>query len=105
MNADAAADCFAALGSNQRLEIIQALVRAGDMGMTVGEVQEKTGIAPSTLAHHLKFLVNAELVAQRKAGRSTINAADFTVLEALSAFILQECCADAAEEFTHESHS
>ena len=47
---------FAAMGSEARLLVLKTLVRAGEAGLTVGEIQERTGIAPSTLAHHLKFL-------------------------------------------------
>ncbi len=52
-------------------------------------------MAPSTLAHHLKFLSAGGLVTQEKSGRSTINRASFDALRELADFILSECCADA----------
>ena len=86
---------FAAMGSEARLAVLKALVRAGEPGLSVGEIQARTGIAPSTLAHHLKFLAAGGLVEQQKVGRTTINRACFGPLRDLAGFILDECCADA----------
>lgn len=94
MQWEEAAQGFSAMGSEARLRVLRALIRAGDAGLTIGDLQERTGIAPSTLAHHMKFLSGAGVVAQEKQGRSTINRACFDKLEALASFILSECCAD-----------
>ncbi|WP_411352092.1 ArsR/SmtB family transcription factor [Leisingera aquaemixtae] len=97
MQWEEAAQGFAAMGSEARLQVLRCLIRAGGAGLTVGDIQERTGIAPSTLAHHLKFLTGAGVVAQERVGRSTISRAEFTRLEALAGFILSECCADAGK--------
>ena len=89
-----AAQGFSAAGSESRLEVLSALVRAGHGGLTIGEVQQRLGIPASTLAHHLKFLAGAELIEQEKQGRSVLNRANFERIEALAAFLLHECCAD-----------
>lgn len=94
MNSSLAAQGFAAMGSEARLEVLRVLVRAGEAGLTVGDVRDRTGIAASTLAHHLKFLAAAEVVAQEKVGRTTICRANFPHLEQLAGFILIECCQD-----------
>ncbi|SPJ30343.1 ArsR/SmtB family transcription factor [Falsiruegeria mediterranea] len=93
---------FSAMGSESRLKVLKVLVRAGESGLTVGEIQERTGIAPSTLAHHLKFLAGGGVVVQEKAGRSTINRADFDQLRVLADFILGECCADAPQKAAND---
>ena len=90
-----AAQAFAALGSESRLAVLNALVRAGEGGTNVGAVQQHTGIPASTLSHHLKFLAAAGLIEQRREGRSIVLRAAYGRLEALAAFILTECCADA----------
>ncbi len=90
-----AATGFAAMGSEARLKVLKTLVRAGDAGLTVGQIQDRTGIAPSTLAHHLKFLAAGGVVEQERNGRSTINRACYAELKQLAQFILSECCADA----------
>ena len=95
LNAAAAAQAFAALGSEPRLEVIRALVRAGPEGLTVGALRERVGAAPSTLTHHLKFLAAAGLLTQERQGRMQICRADFDAVEALGAFFTSECCRDA----------
>ena len=82
------------MGSEARLKVLKTLVRAGEAGLTVGDIQDRTGIAPSTLAHHLRFLAAGGVVEQEKAGRSTINRANYDELRNLAQFILSECCAD-----------
>ncbi len=92
-----AASAFAALGSEQRLGVLKTLVRAGPAGLSMGELGARTGVGGSTLTHHLKILVGAGLVTQEKRGRSVIvGAADMTTMQALSDYLLSECCADAA---------
>ncbi|MEX0327561.1 MAG: ArsR/SmtB family transcription factor [Ruegeria sp.] len=91
---ETAAAGFSAMGSEARLKVLRTLVRAGQAGLTVGEIQNRTGIAPSTLAHHLRFLAAGGVVEQEKVGRSTINRACFDELRNLAQFILAECCAD-----------
>jgi len=61
-----AAQAFAALGSEQRLAVLRALVRAGPEGAKMGELAEKCQIGASTLTHHIRFLNQAGLVEQKK---------------------------------------
>ena len=89
-----AAQGFSAMGSESRLEVLQTLVRAGDKGLLVGDIQQRTRIPGSTLAHHLKFLTSADLIVQNKHGRTIVNQANYQHLQALAAFILEECCTD-----------
>ena len=91
-----AAQGFAACGSEPRLMVLRLLVRAGENGLTVGEIQERTAIPASTLAHHLGILAAGGLVEQERRGRSVIHRAAYRRLEALAAFLLEACCADAA---------
>lgn len=84
------------MGSESRLAVLQTLVQAGRHGLVVGDIQKRTGIPASTLAHHLKFLGSAGLIRQERQGRTIISTADFDHLEALARFILTNCCADEA---------
>lgn len=91
-----AAQAFAALGSEQRLGVLQTLVRAGTDGLSMGQLGKRTGVPGSTLNHHLRFLVHAGLVEQKKEGRSIIcSSVAYDMTTALSNFILENCCADA----------
>ncbi|MEP4031992.1 metalloregulator ArsR/SmtB family transcription factor [Roseibium polysiphoniae] len=94
MDIEEASQGFAALGSEARLEVLLTLVKAGQAGLTVGDIQSRTSMAASTLAHHLKFLASAGLIVQEKAGRAVINRAAFDHLEGLAGYIMKECCAD-----------
>ena len=94
LDIEKAAQGFAALGSEARLQVVLTLVKAGNAGLSVGDVQARTGIKASTLAHHLRFLTSAGLIEQEKAGRTVTNRAAFDHLEALADYILKECCAD-----------
>ncbi len=90
------------MGSEARLQVLRVLIRAGEAGLTVGDIQDRTGIAPSTLAHHLKFMSAAGLVEQEKIGRMTVNRAQFDVLKDLAGFILSECCADEEKKAAND---
>jgi DNA-binding transcriptional ArsR family regulator len=92
-----AAQGFSALGSESRIEVFQTLVKAGNAGLLVGDIQQRTGIPASTLAHHLKFLSTAQLIVQEKQGRTIINRANFDHLQTLADFILEECCSEAGQ--------
>jgi DNA-binding transcriptional ArsR family regulator len=57
------------------------------------------------LTHHLKLLNAAGLLKQEKQGRSTICAAvAYQEIEALSQFLLTECCADAPTPCEDHDH-
>ena len=96
-----AAQCFAALGSEQRLSVLQALVAAGPAGLNAGTLTRRTGIGGSTLTHHLRFLAQSGLIAQARDGRQIISRADFDRVEQVSRYLLLNCCADAAEVHAH----
>ncbi|HEU4851649.1 MAG TPA: metalloregulator ArsR/SmtB family transcription factor [Telluria sp.] len=87
---------FAALGHEHRLELFQALVKAGDNGLTVGELQVQLGRPASTLAFHLRELVNAGLVTQEKEGRSVHCRVNFKALNEVLQFVKQDCCKGVA---------
>ena len=86
---------FAALGSEQRLMVLLTLVRAGPDGLAIGALGERVGISGSTLTHHMKVLAQAGLVAQRRNGRHIICVAEYAKVEALSEFLLSQCCRDS----------
>ncbi|WP_135504057.1 ArsR/SmtB family transcription factor [Roseovarius aestuariivivens] len=103
LSLEQAASTFAALGSEQRLEVLRTLVRAGPEGLRIGELGARAGVTGSTLTHHMKILSQAGLVRQQRQGRSILCAAvAFDELQALSQFLLRECCADASTP--HEGH-
>ena len=94
MNIDSASIGFAAVGSAPRLQVLTVLVRAGNAGLSTGDIQQKTGIPASTLTHHLKYLAEGGVITQTKQGRVMQNTANYAQLRELAAFLLNECCID-----------
>jgi len=92
-----AAEAFAALGSEARLAILRALVRAGEAGMAVGALQARLALPASTLSHHLRALIQAGVLEQERAGRTLICRARYGRIRGLAEFLIGECCADMAE--------
>lgn len=89
------AERLASLGAPVRLRMIRTLVRAGDEGIPVGELQRRLGLAASTHAHHLAALVNSGLVIQDRRGREVICFASFDAVRGVGAYLTEQCCADA----------
>jgi len=93
MDLETASRCFAELGHPSRLAVYQRLVQAGDAGMPVGAIAEELGIVLSTLSHHIKQLVLAGLVEQVRDGRTLICRPLYPRMDALVAFLTEQCCA------------
>ena len=89
-----AAQGFAALGSPSRLAVLRILVRTGEDGLTIGQLQQKSGLAASTLAHHLRTLSACGLIIQTRQGREVITQPNYSLVGALSHFLICECCRD-----------
>ena len=97
MKLDDAAAHLEALGNPTRLKIYRTLVRAGDLGMPVGRLQEKLKIAPSTLSHHIKALMVVGLISQVREATTLVCHANYDVMRDLVDFLVAECCTDVAE--------
>ncbi len=96
MQTEKAAACLESLGNPTRLDVFRQLVRAGQTGMAVGQLQKALNIPGSTLSHHLKHLVQHNLVHQERQGRVLRCFANYQTMGLLMAFLTEECCsADA----------
>jgi DNA-binding transcriptional ArsR family regulator len=85
-----------ALGHPMRLRAFRALVVVGTPGMTPGTMSEALGLAPSALSFHLKELMNAGLVTQQREGRNLVYRAAFDRMNALLAYLTENCCQGTA---------
>jgi ArsR family transcriptional regulator len=86
------ADMFAALGAEPRLRIVRLLLSAHPDGMVVNEIQEETGVAGSTLSHHLEKLKIDQLVTAEREKAFIRYRANIEALEELLGFLYAECC-------------
>ncbi|MET0518587.1 MAG: metalloregulator ArsR/SmtB family transcription factor [Burkholderiaceae bacterium] len=83
---------LAALAQPLRLQVFRALVVVGEAGLTPGAIQEALGVAPATLSFHLKELVNAGLLTQERASRNLIYRAAYARMNAVLAYLTENCC-------------
>lgn len=95
MNIETAASQLEALGNATRLGLYRTLVRAGDNGLPVGKLQLKLDIPSSTLSHHLKKLIEVNLVTQERQATTLICRANYSSMNGLIGYLADECCADA----------
>jgi ArsR family transcriptional regulator, arsenate/arsenite/antimonite-responsive transcriptional repressor len=86
------ADMFAALGAEPRLRIMRLLLSAHPDGLVVTEIQAETGVAGSTLSHHLEKLKNHRLVVSEREKAFIRYRANVDALEGLLGFLYAECC-------------
>lgn len=83
---------LAALAQETRLDIYRLLVQAGEDGLAAGKIAEELGLPSATLAFHLKELKYAGLVTFTREGRSLIYAAIYPAMNALLAYLTENCC-------------
>ena len=83
---------LAALAQEVRLRVFRALVVAGPAGLTPGDLAAQLEVAPNTLSFHLKELSHAGLISQERQGRNLINRAAFDTMNALLAYLTENCC-------------
>ena len=84
-----------ALAQESRLAVFRLLVEGGPAGLAAGAIGERLGLPGPTLSFHLAQLKQAGLTACRREGRSLIYAADFAAMNALIAFLTENCCGGA----------
>ncbi len=95
MRSHQAINAFAALAHEYRLRVYRLLVERGPAGLSAGDIAEKVGLAPSSLSFHVQALQRARLITRRRASRQLIYAADFAAMNAVIAFMTENCCGQA----------
>lgn len=88
---------LAALAQDNRLDVFRLLVEAGPEGLPAGRVADALKLAPNTLTFHFDRLRDAGLVSVRRQGRSMIYAAQFAAMNALLAYLTENCCQGAQQ--------
>ena len=95
ITAEAAVEALAALAQEHRLALFRLLVQAGQEGLPAGRIAVALGIPNSSLSFHLAHLSRAGLIRQERSGRSLIYRADYSVMDALVGYLVENCCAGA----------
>jgi ArsR family transcriptional regulator, arsenate/arsenite/antimonite-responsive transcriptional repressor len=81
-----------ALAQETRLALYRLLVTAGPAGLPAGVIAERLGVQPSSLSFHLAQLVHAGLITQRRLSRQLIYSAEYGAMNALLAYLTENCC-------------
>lgn len=84
-----------ALAQETRLAIFRLLVQAGPDGLAAGAIAETLDVLPSSLSFHLQQLTHAGLILQRRASRQLIYSAVYDGMNALMAYLTENCCQGA----------
>ena len=95
LDLDRLAQRLEALGDPTRLAVYRTLVRAGEGGLPVGRIQQRTKVPRSTLSHHLHKLIAVGLVSQERQGTTLICRANYPAMRQIVDELVAECCADA----------
>lgn len=72
-------------------------MQAGPEGLSVGELREHLDLPPATLSAHLNVLRAAGLVGDEREGRVIRVRADYASMDALIAYLTENCCAGAVD--------
>ena len=95
MKANVAIDALSALAQEHRLALFRLLVQAGETGMPAGAIAEKLGVPNSSLSFHLAQLSRTALITQERRHRSIIYRANYPAMNALVAYLMENCCGGA----------
>lgn len=96
MDKKAAIGALGALAQETRLDLFRLLVTIGPEGLPAGIIAERLGVLPASLSFHLAQLVHAGLITQRRLGRQLIYSAEYGAMNALLAYLTENCCQGAS---------
>ena len=88
---------LAALSHESRLRAFRRLVEVGPDGVPVGELRDYLELPAATLTAHLNVLRAAALVRDEREGRVIRVRANYLQMNALLAYLTENCCAGAVE--------
>ena len=92
MDSITAIAALGALAQNTRLDVFKLLVRHEPAGMPAGEIARRLDVPQNTMSAHLSVLSHAGLVSSRRDSRLIIYRANLAEMNALIAFLLENCC-------------
>ena len=92
MEIDKAITALGALAQETRLALFRLLVAAGPAGLPAGAIALRLAVPPTTLSFHLNLLRHAGLIDFRRQGRTLTYAAQFPAMNALLAYLTENCC-------------
>lgn len=95
MDNSTATAALGALSHPTRLMAFRRLVQVGPLGLPVGELRDALDLPAATLTAHLNVLRAAGLVVDQREGRVIRVRANYEQMNALLAYLTENCCAGA----------
>lgn len=89
-------DALSALAQEHRLALFRLLVQAGERGLAAGTIAEVVGVPASSLSFHLALMERAGIIIRTRVGRSLIYSANYSAMNALVAYLTENCCEGSA---------
>jgi DNA-binding transcriptional ArsR family regulator len=92
-----ALDAFSALSQPTRLDVFRLLIKAGDQGMSAGEISAALDVRQNTMSTNLSILARAGLIRNERQGRNIRYFFDMDGLRGLLSFLMEDCCGGRPE--------
>lgn len=97
MENDSAILALGALAQTTRLDVFRLLIRHEPEGLPAGEIARELDVPQNTMSTHLAILARAGMVRSERQSRSIIYRANLDQLQALTLFLVKDCCAGNTE--------
>ncbi|SEK53035.1 ArsR/SmtB family transcription factor [Pacificibacter marinus] len=97
MDKNNALTAFSALSQETRLDVFRLLVKAGETGMSAGDIGDTLGVRQNTMSANLAILARSGLIRSKREGRSIRYLADMDGMRGLLAFLMEDCCGGQPE--------
>lgn len=97
MDKTATLAALSALAQPTRLDVFRLLVKAGNQGLSSGEIGAALGVRQNTMSANLSVLLQAGLVRNLREGRSIRYFAEMVGMRGLLAFLMEDCCGGRTE--------
>ena len=97
MESEQAILALAALAQSTRLGVFRLLVKHEPDGLAAGDIAKALAVPQNTMSAHLAILGRAGLVMSERKSRSIIYRANLVTFQALTSFMVEDCCGGRAE--------
>jgi DNA-binding transcriptional ArsR family regulator len=93
MQINEAISILSALAQDTRMRVFRLLVRFGQDGLPAGRIADELKVNATTLSRHLAQMEAVGLVTSRRDARQMIYRPDFSVMQGLMGYLMEDCCA------------
>ena len=84
-------------GQDHRPDALRLLIKAGEAGMSAGDIGDALGVRQNTMSTNLAILARAGPIRNVREGRSIRYCADLDGFRGLLAFLVEDCCGGRPE--------